>query len=66
MSHHHHRHDYKAKLRRRARKLYEKHGLSVREVAAELGLSSGRTYVILTDADVKFRSVGRRKKEGSA
>ncbi len=51
------------KLLKKAKHLYEIKVMTVPEVAKKLGLSKGRTYLILIRAGTKFRRRGRRRRE---
>jgi transposase len=55
-----HRSDYDEDKRARAKALYDE-GMSVRQVADELGLTVSRTHTLLTEAGTQMRPRGPRK-----
>jgi transposase-like protein len=52
---------YDEALRDRARRLYEDDGLTVREVAHEMGVSPTRAWTYLHDAGTTMRRPGKRE-----
>jgi orotate phosphoribosyltransferase-like protein len=55
---------FDAAKRERARKLYEG-GMTVREVADEIGVAVSRAHALLTEAGTSMRARGPRKEEQS-